>query len=164
PWPGNPARPIDDTNLGKYLFEVIDRATNRVLYSRGFASIFGEWETTGEARTAARTFHESLRFPMPEAPVQVVLKKRDAQNAFREIWSLIVDPEDRFIDRAAPPSPGPVIELLTSGDPAEKVDLLILGDGYTAAERGKFEADARRMVDILFSYEPFRSQIGRAHV
>ncbi|HEY8535576.1 MAG TPA: M64 family metallopeptidase [Vicinamibacterales bacterium] len=158
PWPGNPARPIDDTNLGKYLFEVIDRATNRVLYSRGFASIFGEWETTGEARTAARTFHESLRFPMPEAPVQVVLKKRDAQNAFREIWSLIVDPEDRFIDRAAPPSPGPVIELLTSGDPAEKVDLLILGDGYTAAERGKFEADARRMVDILFSYEPFRSR------
>src|SRR5690606_19715892 len=62
------------------------------------------------------------------------------------------------IDRAAPPSPGPVIELLTSGDPAEKVDLLILGDGYTAAERGKFEADARRMVDILFSYEPFRSR------
>ena len=29
-WPGNPARPIDDTNLGKYLFEVIDRASNRV--------------------------------------------------------------------------------------------------------------------------------------
>lgn len=23
PWPGNPARPVDDTNLGKYLFEVI---------------------------------------------------------------------------------------------------------------------------------------------
>src|SRR6185436_8828878 len=24
-WPGNPARPVDDTNLGKYLFEVLDR-------------------------------------------------------------------------------------------------------------------------------------------
>src|SRR5262245_27405663 len=51
-WPGNPARPIDDTNLGKYLFEVVDRSTNRVVYSRGFASIFGEWETTGEAKTS----------------------------------------------------------------------------------------------------------------
>ncbi|MEX0879593.1 MAG: peptidase M64 N-terminal domain-containing protein, partial [Thermoanaerobaculia bacterium] len=83
PWPGNPRRPIDDTNLGKYLFVVLDRATNRPLYSRGFASIYGEWETTGEAKTQSRTFSESLRFPAPEAPVQIVLKKRDAQNAFR---------------------------------------------------------------------------------
>src|SRR4051795_7599288 len=59
PWPGNPARPVDDTNLGKYAFEVIDRASNRVLYSRGFASIYGEWETTGEAKQVTRTFGES---------------------------------------------------------------------------------------------------------
>src|SRR5215813_13537368 len=50
PWPGNPARPIDETNRGKYFFEVVDTSTNRVLYSRGFSSIYGEWETTGEAR------------------------------------------------------------------------------------------------------------------
>src|SRR5688572_2080345 len=37
-WPGNPARAVDDTNLGKYFFEVIDIASHRVLYSRGFAS------------------------------------------------------------------------------------------------------------------------------
>jgi hypothetical protein len=35
PWPGNPSRAIDDTNLGKYFLEVIDTATNRVVYSRG---------------------------------------------------------------------------------------------------------------------------------
>jgi Peptidase M64 N-terminus len=35
------------------------------VYSRGFSSIFGEWETTGEAKSLARTFQESLRFPMP---------------------------------------------------------------------------------------------------
>ena len=164
PWPGNPARAVDDTNLGKYLFEVIDRASNRVVYSRGFASIFGEWETTAEAATAARTFHESLRFPMPSAPVQVVIKKRDRQNAFREAWSITVDPSDRFIDRSSPPSPGAVLALLDNGDPATKVDLLILGDGYTAAERGKFEKDARRLVDILFAVEPFKSRKGDFNV
>ena len=57
-----------------------------------------------------------------------------------------------------PPAPGPVLELLKSGDPAAKVDLLILGDGYTAAERPKFETDARRLVEILFSFEPFKSR------
>ncbi len=85
PWPGNPARPLDDTNLGKYFFEVVDRTTNRTLYSRGFASIYGEWETTDEAKTARRTFSESLRFPAPERPVQIVLKERAPDNSFREI-------------------------------------------------------------------------------
>ncbi len=47
PWPGNPARPLDATNRGKYFFEVVDAASGTVLYSRGFSSIYGEWETTG---------------------------------------------------------------------------------------------------------------------
>lgn len=158
PWPGNPALPIDESNLGKYLFEVRDRATNRLLYSRGFASIYGEWETTAEAGRIHRTFHESLRFPAPSSPVQVVLKKRDRENAFVEVWTVIVDPKDLFVDRSRPPSPGPLIEIQKSGDPAKKVDLLILGDGYTAAERGKFEKDARRLSDLMFSYAPFKER------
>ena len=158
PWPGNPSRAIDDTNLGKYFFEVIDTATNRVVYSRGFSSIFGEWETTGEARAAARTFQESLRFPKPERAVQVVVKKRDARNVFREVWWTKIDPADQFVDTSAPPSPGPVIELLKNGDPATKVDLLILGDGYTAAEQPKFRKDAERLVETLFATEPFKSR------
>ena len=39
-WPGGRIRLVDDTNLGKYLFEVIDSASKKVIYSRGFASIF----------------------------------------------------------------------------------------------------------------------------
>src|SRR5918998_1722925 len=85
PWPGNPRRAVDDSNLGKYLFEVRDEKTGRLLYSRGFASIYGEWETTDEAKTLNRSFHESVRFPAPDAPARVVLKKRDARNAFREV-------------------------------------------------------------------------------
>jgi hypothetical protein len=157
-WPGNPQKAIDDTNLGKYFFEVIDRKSNRTIYSRGFSSVYGEWETTDEARSANRTFHESLRFPEPTEPVQIVVKKRDRQNAFREVWSALVDPADMFVDRSKPASHGPLLAIQKSGDPATKVDLLILGDGYTAAERGKFEKDARRMVERLFATSPFKEQ------
>src|ERR1700692_3869301 len=59
-WPGPLDRWIDESNLGKYYFEVLDRSTNRVIYSRGFASIYGEWETTDEAKQQA--FQESVRF------------------------------------------------------------------------------------------------------
>ena len=157
-WPGNPARTIDDTNFGKYFFEVADQATGRVLYSRGFASIYGEWETTPEAKERYRTFSESLRFPAPSAPVKIVVRKRDTQNAFRDVWTATVNPKDPFVDDSKPPSPGPLIELQKSGPPAEKVDFLILGDGYTAAELGKFEKDARRLMEILFSVSPYKER------
>ena len=55
-WPGDPQKTIDTTARGKYFFEISDRATNKVIYSRGFASIFGEWETTDEAKQVNRTF------------------------------------------------------------------------------------------------------------
>jgi len=155
-WPGCPDRPLDDTNLGSYLFEVIDRAQNRALYSRGFASVFAEWATTDEAKHLDRGFHESLRFPEPKGPVQVVLKRRDAQGLFREVWSLAVDPRDPAVDRTQPSGrPWAVIE---NGPPADKVDLLLLGDGYTAQEMAKWHADARRLAELLFAVSPFKER------
>jgi hypothetical protein len=158
PWPGNPRKPIDNTNLGKYFFEVRDQKTDRVLYSRGFASIYGEWVTTDEAKTMSRTFSESLRFPEPDAPVKIVLKARDSKNAFRDIWTTSIDPKDIFIDRSAPAGASQVISIEKNGDPADKVDFLILGDGYTALEQPKFEKDARRLTEILFSTSPFKER------
>ena len=155
PWPGRLDRLIDDTNLGQYLFEVLDRKTNRLLYSRGFASAYGEWETTPEAKTQWRAFSESLRFPAPAGPVQVVVKKRDRQNAFREIWSQIVDPAAPEVDRSAPPA-FKVWAVMKNGEPRDKVDLLLLGDGYTAAEMEKWHSDARRLTELLFAASPFK--------
>jgi IgA Peptidase M64/Peptidase M64 N-terminus len=156
PWPGNLSQAIDTSNLGKYLFEVRDQKTKQVHYSRGFASIYGEWETTDEASKIKRTFQESLRFPAPTVPVEIVLKKRDAKNVFQEVWTTAIDPQDQFIDRSKPIAPSPLITILKTGEPEAKVDFLILGDGYTAAEAAKFEADARRLTEVLFSTSPFK--------
>src|SRR5687767_6998714 len=156
PWPGDPRQSIDTSNLGKYLFEIRDAKTKELLYSRGFASIYGEWETTDEAKTIKRTFQESLRFPAPAAPVSIVLKKRDAKNNFQDIWTTTIDPADMFIDRSKRVAPAPVITIQKTGEPEAKVDFLIMGDGYTAAEAKKFEADARRLTEVLFSTSPFK--------
>jgi len=80
PWSGDPKQAIDSSNLGKYLFEVRDAKTKQLLYSRGFASIYGEWETTDEAKTIKRTFQESLRFPEPSGWLT------PAQNRDKRLW------------------------------------------------------------------------------
>lgn len=158
PWPGSPTRTIDDTNRGKYFFEVADAASGRVLFSRGFSSIYGEWETTGEAQKIDRTFEESLRFPAPSAPVRIVVRKRDARNVFKDAWTLTVDPADKFVLRNTAGNAGALIKLHEAGDPATKLDFLVLGDGYTAAERPKFERDARKLVATLFATSPFKER------
>ena len=158
PWAGSRTRLVDTTNLGKYYFQVIDRRSNEVLYSRGFASVFGEWETTDEAKEIARTFSESLRFPWPKREVQVVLKKRDKQNAFQQIWSTVIDPESRFVNASAQKAAGTVWALFENGPPSEKVDIAIIGEGYTAAEMPKFHNDVKRLAGKLFDTEPFKSR------
>ena len=156
PWPGDPKQAIDSSNLGKYFFEVRDAKSKQLLYSRGFASIYGEWETTDEAKTIKRTFQESLRFPEPSAPVTITLKKRDAKNAFQDIWTTTIDPADQFVDRSKPAAPAPLVTIQKAGDPETKVDFLIIGDGYTRAEAKKFEQDARRLTETLFATSPFK--------
>ena len=157
PWAGNPDRPIDDTNRGMNLFEVID-ADGDVIYSRGFSTIFGEWKGTDEAGTLQRTFQESMRLPMPDGPVTVRVSARDGRNAWTPVWSVPVDPASTDVERVAPRAPAKPALIHGDGDPTHAVDLLILGDGYAHDELAKFEADARRMAAHLFTVEPFKSR------
>ena len=158
-WAGSRTQLVDDTNLGKYLFEVRAKSSAAVLYSRGFASIYGEWETTPEVKTVQRTFHESMRLPWPSAPVTIALKKRQRDNSFREVWSVDVDPSSRFVNRAQPTArPGSVWTVMENGPIAQKVDLLIIGEGYTVAQLPKFRADVTRLTATLFAQEPFKSR------
>ncbi len=158
PWPGNPDRGRDRTGLGDYFFEVVAPESEEVIYSRGYSSIYAEWSVTEEAKSEARTFHESLRFPAPEAPVDIFVYRRDDQNRFRRVWETRIDPSDMLVDRAPPPPPAPLLTIENNGDPAHKVDLLILGDGYTADEADKFENDAKRLADALFTVSPYRER------
>ena len=120
PWPGPPAKTSDTTNLGKYQFEVRDAKSGALLYSRGFASIFGEWETTVEAHHRNRTLHESLRFPAPAAPAKVTISKRDAKNKFKELWFTEIDPSARAVDRAAAPANVKVWAVQQNGPSSER--------------------------------------------
>ncbi len=164
PWPGSLARAVDDRSDGVYRFEVRDPATGRVLYARGYASIYGEWVTTAEAADTHRTFHESLRFPAPDAPVELHVQRRQPDQRFATVWRTTVDPAGTFVDRAPPPRQT-LITVERHGDPADKVDLLLLGDGYTADEcAAKFLPDAQRLTEALFGHEPFAARRGDFNV
>src|SRR5258706_6174149 len=72
------------------------------------------------------------------------------------MWPRGVDPRDWFVDRFGDVALASLIPIQKMGDPATKVTLLLLGDGYTKAEAKKLEADARRLTAVLFSTSPFK--------
>lgn len=152
---GNLAQPEDTTLRGKYVFEIVDPESGSIAWSRSFSSIYGEWETTGEARSMNRTFHESLRFPNQEQAFEIILKKRDPTNLFVEVWRVRLDPNDYLVHREKDAYAEHVVAIEHNGNSATKVDVLLLGDGYTAEEQPAFLAKARELTNLLFSTPPF---------
>jgi hypothetical protein len=63
---------------------------------------------------------------------------------------------------AAPPasaSPGDatVVPVQVTGDPAKRFNLVVLGDGYTAADMPKFREHVDKHLNVLWTIEPFKS-------
>jgi hypothetical protein len=157
-WGGSTKVLTDDLGLGAYFFEIADTTSGTLLYSRGFSSIFGEWQTTPEAKEQWGTFPESVRFPWPKKPVTLILKKRDSDNKFQTIWTTVIDPLSRKVNPAPPEMTYKTDIIHESGPAQQKLDIVILGDGYTSSEMGKFVNDTKRLTDILLKTEPFKSR------
>ena len=155
-WAGSQAILLDELNRGLYFFKITDTLTNTLLYSRGFASVFGEWQSIGDPNWG--TFQESVRFPWPKLPVRLIIEKRDAKNNFVPIWSTVIDPKSRIVNPAILKSPYKSFTYVQNGKSANHVDIVILGDGYTAAEMDKFHNDVATLTDELFTVEPFKSR------
>src|ERR1700754_3710077 len=53
--------------------------------------------------------------------------------------------------------PNRVVPVQITGRPPEQLNLVILGDGYTAGEMQKFRAQVDKHLNIQWSFEPFKS-------
>lgn len=146
-------------HLGLYRFEVIDLETDKLLYAYAFASIFGEWQTTGEAADGVwRTIHESQRFPEPKQPFRLTLKKRNPDGSYNTIYNAEHDPASRFVNCSPIANNNKVWEIFNNGSVENKVDILILGDGYRKKDRKQFKKDTKYLIGVLFDTEPFKSR------
>lgn len=157
-WAGSTMQTIDELRLGKYFFEVVDPTTKEVLYSRGFSSIYGEWETTPDAKQNWGVYHESLRFPWPKRNVDIVLYKRNASHNFSPVWNYHVDLEDYRVNPATRGDYYNSYAVVQHGDPKKKVDIVVLSEGYSKKNMAKFKRDAERFAKVLLSHEPFASR------
>lgn len=147
---------IDPFGYGNLKYEVFDATENKLIYSRGFCTLYQEWQSTAEAQTIQRSFYEVATMPFPRDKIRFVLSMRKRNGLFEKIFETDIDPSDYFI-RKEKPFDVNVTRILYSGDPSGKVDLAFIAEGYTATEMNKFRDDVRKMTKKLFNEAPFSS-------
>ncbi len=158
-WSGSRKHLTDWKDYGNNYVEVYDSATGKLIYSRGFNSLFKEWQRLPEAKSKMLSFYEVVEIPYPLATVKVVFYSRDFTSwKLKKTGEYYIAPDYYMIKHEKAYVHAP--HKLLRGDSAgygNRLDIVFLAEGYTVDQKEKFEADANRMADFLLKYEPFKS-------
>ncbi len=153
-WAGSKTNLPEPFEYGNYRFRVYDAESGKLIFSKGFSTLFQEWQTTPEAKTKERAYSQALFFPFPKNAVILRIDWRNRAGHFDSLYQTEIDPSDKFITHE---SPGKSVVFEISGKelPEHAVDLVFLSEGYTRMEQEKFVEDVRRLVNAFFSIAPF---------
>ena len=152
-WAGSKINLIDVSGYGVHFVEVRTAETNELIYSRGYCTLFDEWQTTPEAKTTECCYPESVVMPFPREKVVVSITSRNRKGAFEKKFEYKVDPKSYSIKKEHDDLP--VFDVVNSGDPAQKVDIVLLPEGYTEDQKGIFKNDCQKFADEFFTYSPY---------
>ncbi len=162
-WGGSKTNLIDTLRYGMYFFEVVDPTENKVIYSRGYSTLFGEWQTTAEAKQTNKSFSETVVFPYPKNDVRVDFYSRNNKGEFEKRFEYFVDADNYFI-KTERRLEFPYFEVQVSGEASKKIDIVILPEGYTENEMGVFIKDCQDFADHLFTFDPYTENKDRFNI
>ena len=131
-WGGTKTNLIDPNNYGSYRVHIYDSASNKLIFTYGFCSLFEEWQFTDEALVLERGFPESLIFPYPLKTVRVELKSRGREmtdDKFSTILELFIDPDANYINKEKSVKAA-TKQIHKSAEPDKALDLVFIADAH----------------------------------
>ena len=136
---------------------VRDKESGKVIYKHSFSTLFQEWLAEEEATKTKKAFENPFQIPFPLKPVSVEVTLVDTHRQVSCSFTHEVDPKDPLIAQRGFKHQTPSKQLVHSGDPKDCIDVVIVAEGYTAAEMETFFQDADIAVESLFNHEPFKT-------
>ena len=144
---------------GNGRIEVLEQGSGEVLYSNSFSTLFQEWQCTEEATKVTKGFENCFQVPWPKRPVDIRITLTDKYRRVSASLTHPIDPKDILIRPLK--SKNSWRQIHGGGHFEEKVDVVIVGDGYTRRSQAQFWGDASRAVSVILSHEPFKSLADR---
>ncbi len=151
---GNLKKTIDEFDYGEFRFSVKDAESNQLIYTRGFCSLYEEWQTTEEAPLVQKSFYQTITFPFPKKDVFLTIERRSRDGQFYEIMYQKINPGDFSVNQSHLTNVE-THKIVDNGSKDECVDIVFISEGYTAAQMDKFHTDVQRMYDYLITQAPF---------
>lgn len=161
-WGGNPKQCIAKYDMGDYSI-TMKNLKGKLLFSKGFNSLFREWQTIDEAQKLNRSFHHAIQLPFPKDSVSIAIKSRQKDGQFITLLEWQVNPQDYHISREQSFA-YPIDTLRYSGKSETNLDIVFIAEGYTKEQLKKFQADVRRFEKWIFSVNPFSDYHDRVNL
>ena len=162
-WAGSEASLINPFDYGEQHFRIIDSATGRLIYKNNYCTLFNEWQTTPEATMTVRSFPESVVFPEPKQDFTIEIYARNkTSKVWEKKYTQNVDVDDYNIQPGKKPYES--VDIHIGGTIAHSLDIVLLPDGFTAAEKDKFLASCLMWSNALFKYSPFTENRHRINI
>ncbi|MCF6240723.1 MAG: IgA Peptidase M64 [Bacteroidales bacterium] len=154
-WGGSKVNLIDKFNFGDYRIMLYDSTGTKLIYSRGYSTLFKEWIDTEEAKHISRSHYESVVMPFPKHKAVLKLQNRDKKNVFHTVFEYTIQPQSYFIvkDKYDKYS---TEKLYGKKNAAVALDIVVLPEGYTETELPKFRKDVQRFIKYFFKVKPFK--------
>lgn len=162
-WGGSKVNLIDKFDYGKYEVIVYDSTREKMIYSRTYSTLFSEWQTTEEAKQTSRTFSETVVIPFPKNRVHVEFFSRNKKNNMIKQFEYSIYPQNIFIKKERSKEFNS-FKIINSGQSSNKVDIVILPEGYTKSEMETFRKDCERLIEYFFNQSPFKENKDKFNV
>lgn len=163
-WYGKRQRLAEVPVEGNGQITVRDHKTGRVICRNSFSTLFQEWQSYPEAKTATKSFENVFLVPMPKDTADITVDLRDNRRQVTSSLTHTVVPSDILIRHIGEKGVTPYVTLQQADDTTRCIHIAYVAEGYTKAEMPLFLEDARKAMGFLFSYEPFKSMKGRFNI
>lgn len=156
-WDGPKDNLIDPFGYGSYKFEIYDSVTGKLIYSKGYSSLFHEYRTTEEAKTQWGRYPESITFPFPKNTVKIEFHSREKDLVWHKKHTLFFNPDDKdsYEKTRKRDLPYDNFKVHRSGNPKKRLDIVFLPEGYTEDQMIKFRNDCGRFAQYLLAASPY---------
>lgn len=162
-WGGSMINLIDEFDYGNHKFEVYDAQTNELLYSRGYSSLFREYQATAEGQSSCKAFDETIVFPYPKHAVNIVFYSREKDLSWEKQFILPVDPNNRKIQKNKQ-NKYKKSKVHYAGKHNSKLDIAIIAEGYTVDEMEKFKQDCERFKGYILDADPYKDNKDKINI
>ncbi len=161
-WNGTREYLLDPHQYGNILFEVFDAATDQLIFSYSYSTLFDEYKTTERAKNEKMSFEECINMPFPKKRVKYTftsisrkLERSLKLTAFFDPATSSVNPFKKEYK---------TMDLYIGGKSQNSLNIIFIPDGYAKSEKKKMKSDMERFAGYITNCSPFKENLGRLNI